>query len=174
MRFFDIRNATVWRGDTPALRDFSLELHTGRSVAILGPNGAGKSTFLKLLTGDVRPAADPQSSCRLFGEKLWSLEEIRHRIGVVMPEEVVRFSDDELAIDTVLSSLRAAYGRTRDMRFSAAEKARAAAAMETMGVPDLAGRSFGACILTSLDCPPPPGKSRLLSTTRRQMHLRKS
>ena len=61
-----------------------------------------------------------------------------------MPEEVVRFSDDELAIDTVLSSLRAAYGRTRDMRFSAAEKARAAAAMETMGVPDLAGRSFGA------------------------------
>ena len=144
MRFFDIRNATVWRGDTPALRDFSLELHTGRSVAILGPNGAGKSTFLKLLTGDVRPAADPQTSCRLFGEKLWSLEEIRHRIGVVMPEEVVRFSDDELAIDTVLSSLRAAYGRTRDMRFSAAEKARAAAAMETMGVPDLAGRSFGA------------------------------
>ena len=37
-------------------------------VRILGPNGAGKSTFLKLLTGEVRPAAEPQTFCRLFGE----------------------------------------------------------------------------------------------------------
>lgn len=141
---FEITNARVWRGETLALRDFSLKLVHGESVAILGPNGAGKSSFLKLLTGEVRPEFDPATVCRLFGEELWSLEEIRHRIGVVMPEEVARFDPDELAFDAVLSSLRGAYGRTRDMRFSPQDKERARHAMEQMGVTHLAQREFGA------------------------------
>ncbi len=140
---FEIGNARVWRGDTLALRDFSLTLVHGESVAILGPNGAGKSSFLKLLTGEVRPEADPATRCRLFGEELWSLEEIRHRIGVVMPEEVARFDPDELTRDAVLSSLRGAYGRTRDMRFSRSEKDRALASMNLMGVAGLVDREFG-------------------------------
>ncbi|GAA5118842.1 ATP-binding cassette domain-containing protein [Luteolibacter yonseiensis] len=140
---FEIANANVWRGDTLALREFSLTLVHGESVAILGPNGAGKSSFLKLLTGEVRPAADKGMHCRLFGEELWSLEEIRHRIGVIMPEEVARFEADELTRDAVLSSLRGAYGRTRDMRFSQAEKEQAMVSMELMGVAELANRAFG-------------------------------
>ncbi|MEX1115455.1 MAG: ATP-binding cassette domain-containing protein [Akkermansiaceae bacterium] len=140
--FFEIQNARVWRGETLALRDFSLTLRHGESVAILGPNGAGKSSLLKLLTGEVRPEADPQSHCRLLGDELWALEEIRHRIGVVMPEEVARFGPNDLACDAVLSSLRGAYGRTRDMRFSQAEKSHAARAMEMLGVSHLAGREF--------------------------------
>ncbi len=140
---FEIKNAQVWRGDTLALRDFSLTLSHGESVAILGPNGAGKSTFLKLLTGEVRPAAEPLTQCRLFGEELWSLMEIRHRIGIVMPEEVSRFHPAETAQDAVLSSLRGAYGRTRDMRFSPAEKAAALTSLTTMGVVNLASREFG-------------------------------
>lgn len=140
---FRIANARVWRGDTLALKDFSLKLLHGESVAILGPNGAGKSSFLKLLTGEVRPEADPATSCELFGEELWSLEELRHRIGVVMPEEIARFDPDELGIDAVLSSLRGAYGRTRDMRFSRRDKERAREAMELMGVLHLANREFG-------------------------------
>ena len=67
---FEIENAKVWRGDTLALRDFSLSLVHGESVTILGPNSAGKSSFLKLLTGEVRPEADPSTGCRLFGEDL--------------------------------------------------------------------------------------------------------
>ncbi len=141
--FLDIREATVWRGDTAALRDFSLMLRHGESVAILGPNGAGKSTLLKLLTGEVRPEADPRTVCRLFGEDLWSLEELRHRIGVVMPEDIARFHPEEAARDVVLSSLRGAFGRTRDMRFSAKEKSAAEAAMERLGVLGLAERDFG-------------------------------
>jgi iron complex transport system ATP-binding protein len=112
-------------------------------VAILGPNGAGKSSFLKLLTGEVRPEANSGSFCRLFGEELWSLEELRHRIGLVMPEEVARFDSDEPAIDAVLSSLRGAYGRTREMRFSGLDRSKAEEAMQRMGVTDLAHREFG-------------------------------
>ncbi len=140
---FDLVNARVWRGETLALRDFSLRLEQGQSVAILGPNGAGKSTLLKLLTGEVRPEADPASQCRLFGDACWSLEEIRHRMGVVMPEEVSRFHPDELTRDAVLSSLRGAYGRTREMRFSKTDQARARRAMEQMAVGELADRAFG-------------------------------
>lgn len=139
----EITHANVWRGETLALKDFSLTLRHGESVAILGPNGAGKSSFLKLLTGEVRPEADSHSTCRLFGNDLWSLMELRHRIGVVMPEEVSRFHPMEIVRDAVLSSLRGAYGRTRDMRFSQSEKLRADVSLETMGVSHLAVREFG-------------------------------
>ncbi len=126
-----------------ALRNLSISLRTDESVAILGANGAGKSSLLKLMTGEVRAEARPGTSCRVFGEERWCLEELRHRVGLVMPEEVARFSAEEVAADVVLSAFRGAYGRTGDMRFKAMEKARVAKVMEEVGVADLAGRYFG-------------------------------
>jgi len=121
MTFFSLRNATVWQGDTPALKKVSIEFRQGESVAILGPNGSGKSTLLKLLTGALRPAAHPETSCELFGQRLWELDHLRKKIGVVMPEEVRLFHPQEKAFDVVLSALQGAYGITTNMQFSSEE-----------------------------------------------------
>jgi iron complex transport system ATP-binding protein len=141
--FFEIKNVNVWREDVLALRDLNLSLEPEESVAILGSNGAGKSSLLKLMTGEIRPEARPGSSCKLFGEDRWSLEELRHRLGIVMPEEVARFQANEIAADVVRSAFRGAYGRTGDMRFKSIEKEQAHASMENLGVEELAGRLFG-------------------------------
>ncbi len=141
--FFEIRNANVWRGDVLALRELNLSLRVDESVAILGANGAGKSSLLKLITGEVRAEARPGTSCKVFGEVQWCLEELRHRVGLVMPEEVARFSPEEVAADVVRSAFRGAYGRTGDMRFKVTEKEQADKVMADVGVADLSGRLFG-------------------------------
>lgn len=138
-----IEGLTVHYRRVLALDRVSLATSCGNRVALIGPNGAGKSTLLKVLTGEVRPEANPDTTCRLFGEDLWSLEELRHRIGVVMPEDVARFHPEETARDVVLSSLRGAFGRTRDMRFSRAEKSAADQAIARLGISPLAERDFG-------------------------------
>ena len=145
--FLELERVNVWRGEeaeVAALSDVSLRFLHGESVAILGPNGSGKSTLLQLLTGGLRPEVRDASYCRLFGEERWCIDELRERIGVVMPEEVSRFDPDELAFDVVLTAFRGAYGRVRTMRFSKAERVAASRAVDRLGVAHLVNRDFGA------------------------------
>lgn len=39
----------------PVLKDFNLEIPSGRIVGLLGPNGCGKSTLIKLIAGLLQP-----------------------------------------------------------------------------------------------------------------------
>jgi hypothetical protein len=41
----------------PALRDVTIRIRAGRTLALLGPSGSGKSTALKCLAGFLRPTA---------------------------------------------------------------------------------------------------------------------
>jgi len=139
----ELRKVTVWRGETRVFHRLSLCIEAGESLAILGGNGAGKSTLLALIAGDVRVAAEEGSMARLFGEEHWALDELRGRVGVVMPDKARLFRVDEVAEDVVLSGLRGAFGRTRQMRFSEGERRKAGKAIRLVRMERLAQRGFG-------------------------------
>ncbi len=43
-------------GQTPVLRDVSIEAQPGEAVAVIGPNGAGKTTLLRAIIGMLQPS----------------------------------------------------------------------------------------------------------------------
>lgn len=50
-------------GDRIAVEDISLQLTKGEVLGFLGPNGAGKSTTMRMLTGNLTPAAGSVMIC---------------------------------------------------------------------------------------------------------------
>ncbi len=78
------------RPEQAALKDFTLEVEPGETVALVGPSGAGKSTVFQL----AERFYDPQAgTIRLDGVPLTSADpaEIRRRIALV-PQDGVLFS----------------------------------------------------------------------------------
>jgi heme exporter protein A len=74
-------------GERTVLRDVSLTLAAGQTLAVLGRNGAGKSTLLRILATLLRPHA---GSARLFGEPIprqgWK---VRGRLGLLGHEPLL-------------------------------------------------------------------------------------
>ncbi len=78
------------RPDTAALKDFSLKIEPGETVAIVGPSGAGKSTLFQLSERFYDPQA---GAIKLDGVPMVSADpaEIRRRIALV-PQEGILFA----------------------------------------------------------------------------------
>lgn len=69
----------------PALRDVSIALHAGETIAVTGPSGAGKSSLVKLLVGLYRPT---KGRVMANGHDLREvdLDVFRARVGLVTQE----------------------------------------------------------------------------------------
>ncbi len=74
-------------GERTALRDVSLRLPAGATLAVLGRNGAGKSTLLRILASLLRPHG---GEVRVFGEPLPRRAfAVRARLGLLGHEPLL-------------------------------------------------------------------------------------
>ncbi len=105
---------------TPAVKDISLHIRAGETVAFVGPSGSGKTTLVKLLVGLYPPTT---GEVRMNGVSLTrlDLEALRARIGLVS-------QDTQLFAGTIRENLLFAHPGASDdecreaMRAAAAEK----------------------------------------------------
>jgi len=139
----EIDDATVLRGDRPALDRFSLRVEAGRHTAILGANGSGKSTLVQLIARQLYPLApgDGRSPVRVLGRAHWSVAELRGLLGIVSPALQNDYTSDVPleVFEAVVSGFFAARGLGLDHRVSEGMRERAQAALEQLGVGHLIG-----------------------------------
>lgn len=118
--------------DLPVLWDVDWQVGERDFVALVGPNGGGKTTLLRLLLGLERP---DRGAVRLLGG---TPAETRHRVGYVPQRDAIDASTPHDALDVVLS------GRLRrspwGVRYPAEDRRAALAALERVGLADLARR----------------------------------
>jgi energy-coupling factor transporter ATPase len=85
----------------PALKNVSLQIGEGETIAIIGHNGSGKSTLVKLLAAILHPTQGEilvdDMPTTANDERLWI---IRQRVGIVFQNP-----DDQLVANTVIDDI---------------------------------------------------------------------
>ncbi len=87
----ELRHLNFSYGDVQVLRDISLHIPAGSSLAIVGPTGSGKSTLVNLIA---RLYEAPEGSLIIDGRPIreYPLAVLRRNIGMV-PQETFLFSE---------------------------------------------------------------------------------
>ena len=87
----ELRHLNFSYGNTEVLRDISLHIPAGTSLAIVGPTGSGKSTLVNLIT---RLFEAPKGALLIDGRPVrdYPLAVLRRNIGMV-PQETFLFSE---------------------------------------------------------------------------------
>ncbi len=131
----EVEDLTVAYRDKPAIWDMDLRIPTGVLAAIVGPNGAGKSTLLKAVLGLIRPVA---GSIQVFGQPFRNM---RRRVAYVPQRSSV---DWDFPTDVLDVATMGTYGRLGWIRRPGrAERRDALAALDRVGIADLAHRQIG-------------------------------
>jgi manganese/zinc/iron transport system ATP- binding protein len=129
-----VHDLTVAYRETPVLWDINLTVPAGTLAAIIGPNGAGKSTLLKAILGLV-PAAS--GATEILGR---AGKAGRRLVGYVPQRESVDWDFPTNALDVVMMGRYGHLGWFR--RPGAAERERALACLEQVGMADFAYRQI--------------------------------
>ena len=124
-------------GGNPILRGVSLEVDHNDFVGIIGPNGSGKSTLLKCIYRVLKPQA---GIVRLDGTDIRELsyKKSAQTIAVLAQHNYYNF---EFSVQDVVLMGRSPHKRTME-RDNAQDYAIVAQALETVGMADMAKRSF--------------------------------
>lgn len=138
MNAIEVEKLSFSYRDVPVLQNVSFSVPEGAFSALIGSNGTGKSTLVKLLLGELEPAAGRIS---LFGEDI-SVFRRWPEIGYVSQEGLTRKADFPASVyEIVAASL---YSRTGLFHFpSKADKERVLQALDEVGMKDYSRRLIG-------------------------------
>ena len=137
MTVVEVRDATFAYAGRPVLEGVSLDVAEGDFLGLLGPNGSGKTTLLELMIGLRRPDA---GSVRLFGEPAHAFDD-GERVGYV-PQDVTA-AKDAMPVTVEEAVRMGRYPHRWVGRFSGTDRRAIDAALERVGIADLAGRRVG-------------------------------
>ncbi len=135
---FAAENICFTYDQIPALRDFSLIIERGQSVALVGANGSGKSTLLRLLdalcfptSGMLRFYGDPLDAGALLDDLFFLA--FRRRVGLVFQNPDVQLFNPTVFDEVAFGPLQMAWS-------SDEVTARVNGALEQMGITHLRAR----------------------------------
>ena len=131
----ELRNITVAYRTDQVLRAVDLTVPAGVVLGVVGPNGAGKSTLLKAALGLVPTLL---GEAQFFGK---TLAQVRREVAYMPQAAAVDWDFPATAADVVLMGT---YGELRWFaRPGAKQRARAAAALEAVGLSHRADSPIG-------------------------------
>jgi heme exporter protein A len=93
-----VRNLSKRFGKRKVFEKISFSLQEGSSLVITGKNGSGKTTLLKILSGLIRPTEGEMIVSS--GGRILPGEEIRHLLGLVMPD--LELYDELTALENLI------------------------------------------------------------------------
>ena len=136
----DIRNATIYRGETRVFENFSVSIGQHEQVAILGPNGSGKTTLLKVINREIYPVRRDDSWVRILGRETWNVWELRSHIGIVSHDLQMRYRATTTGLNVVLSGYLSSVGihGLLSRQISSEQKEHAKSIMRELGIESLA------------------------------------
>lgn len=134
-----IKNATVYLKDTPALKSIDWTVRPDEHWALVGNNGSGKTTLLKLIFGELLPIDG--GTVHWFNNRIWNgLADIREHVGYVSAEYQENYDRNVTGREVVESGFFASIGLWQ--KVNARQKQRAEECLHLLEIEHLSPKRF--------------------------------